>query len=329
MHGPKEFTAYKMPIAGELITISGTKEELLGGALSPILPLTPSDTFQLEISNSIDPQLIHNLIKFTTDEFAWEYDDPCGVTDLAPDDRGGNENSNWNVGDYYELASLEGETFRRAIVRGHATSWQVVGISAGQEVVTLLQGLDDRYSGSRYIPGAKSIASYWWHSDGPGPISWDGDHAIYEVAGYWLSTSGGDTPEPEKIDPIPSNPAHYLFEWLERKNAVTFFLLKELKPKWDSRSLVSRLEAALEEQSQFINLELGVSEVGILELVEQISKSSPEARPVAEILETNGHPKAEKLVKFIESQDDLYWTNTSLVEQLDEWDQLTDPEESR
>jgi hypothetical protein len=325
MLGPKEFTAYKQAMNGELITISGTEEQLLRGALETMLPVEHYEAFQLNIGDSIDPGLLHNLISFTSDEFLMNgADDPLGFTELEPEPTPGAPQNE----EYFELAAFDGEVYRKAIVvRGNDT-WQVVGLSHGEQVVTILQGVNDRYSGTRDIPGAREVASFGWHSDGPGPISWDGDDCIYEVAGYWLRTSGGDELASQEIDPAPAKAAQSLFFWLDSKNALSHFLLKYLEPKWGSDSLKQRLAVALDNLSEFVSLELNVSEDDIKDLVDLMRNPSSETGPVVEILETDGHPQAEKLVRFIESQDDLYWLNTPLMQQLDEWDDASDSKDA-
>jgi len=281
------------------------------------LPVEHFEAFQLNIGDSIDPALLHNLISFTGDEFLMNgADDPLGFTELEPEPTPGvplNEN-------YYELTAFDGEVYRKAIVIRGNDAWQVVGLPHGEAVVTILQGLNDRSGGTRDIPGAKDVANFWWHSDGPGPVSWDGDDSIYEVDGYWIRTSGGDTLASQEIERAPAKPAQSLFLWLDSKNALSHFLVRYLEPKWESDALKQRLAVALDNQSEFVFLYIDVSKDDIKDLVNLMRNPSSKTGPLVDILETDGHRQAEKLVRFIESQDDLNWLSTPLMEQLDEWD---------
>jgi hypothetical protein len=143
--GPKDFIAHKASVVGGAVRASGTESDLIAGVLAPMMPLTSSDVFQLQIGSEVDLRLLETIITVTSEpgdrmNDLLDYVDQEGAIDIetlliASSLRFDSQQERVT----HNSVELSSDIYRNALVETPEATFMIVGIRSGDKVLTLLR----------------------------------------------------------------------------------------------------------------------------------------------------------------------------------------------
>jgi hypothetical protein len=286
-------------------------EEKFDASLLEIFnPIRPNDVFEIDIRPGIDPMQVLHWIRFDSTETV--DGESADVYDYQVD---------WVEG--FDVEPTERLVFRFAQLRQGREIWQIVGIQGATKMVLALRSVEENYlPQARYFSRAV-IAEYGFHSDGPGPISWDGSAALLDLGDWWVNAYGGDLAEwmADEIYERPRDKVEEFVSWLERLNAVALFVLLNANCKWTDVHLTERFNEAISilsdpDSANGINIDLNSQEIE--ESFNLIKSRDGQVAQLLDILESESHDLAQKLVHLLElaangGQSDVLSSDSNFV----------------
>ena len=217
-----------------------------GRELEMFNPIGPKDVFEIEIPVGLDPMNVLKHLKFDSRENPDEidpsdYECPCEwLEDI-------------------DLYPLYGEVTRLAVLKQGGVTWQIVGIPFEEDLVLVLREMIDHdWPGTRY-DAKRILAEYSYHSDGPGPVSWDGSGALLDFGDWWMEAYGGDSSSmtKDKIRPKPAQFDKSFVLWLAMNGATATFVLFNAECKWEDQDLRQKLVDGITDLSE-IDSSIGI-----------------------------------------------------------------------
>ncbi len=210
-----------------------------GRQLEMFNPIRANEVFEIEIRSGLDPMKVLEHLQFDSRE---AYDDSDALENEYPID--------WL--EEFDFYPIYGEVVRLAVLKQSGVTWQIVGLPYQDELVLVFkEPIDHDWPGTRY-DAKRILASYSYHSDGPGPVSWDGSGALLDLGDWWIDASGGDSSATTKdtIMPRPEKFGEAFVTWLTSASATATFVLFNEGCKWTNTALRQRFIDALVDLSE-------------------------------------------------------------------------------
>ena len=153
--------------------------------------------------------------------------------------------------------------------------------------------------------GEENMLTYnFWFSEGPGPVSWEGELALFKLGDYLLSASARDSEEDFSIVKLGNQIdfANVILNWLQNHGLFPQFVLKTGEPKWTDPMLKSRLKAALAEVEERESLVLNLSPDQIAKILERATNFSEfNDAQLVQLLDQENDPKILGMLEYLES----------------------------
>ena len=309
----KEINFFKQLADGQKFNFSGSLEEFELKCPESIKAINVDDICLIEIKAGIKPDQIASKLTFVGNDSADFNDDTLDDYD------------NFEWGEYQLLPGL---IQRQVVVTDleSQTKYLIVGIELAGKVELfaripphLSNSLSDSF-GEEYL-----LAYNQWYSEGPGPVSWEGEFALFLIREFLLFTNQGDVESDAYIKQISSEKElpEILFDWLVEHGQLVFFILDNITPNWSNARVLKEFTMSLEKLTSYTTLDLNIKTEQFYDLLNVIRKSNSSDSRVLEILETNNHPRAGFLTQHLVDLSDRGAEST-----LTSWgDFLSDVEE--
>lgn len=309
----KEINFFKQLADGQKFNFSGSLEEFELKCPESIKAINVDDICLIEIKAGIKPDQIASKLTFVGNDSADFNDDTLDDYD------------NFEWGEYQLLPGL---IQRQVVVTDleSQTKYLIVGIELAGKVELfarippyLSNSLSDSF-GEEYL-----LAYNQWYSEGPGPVSWEGEFALFLIREFLLFTNQGDVESDAYIEQISSEKElpEILFDWLVEHGQLVFFILVNITPNWSNARVLKEFTMSLEKLTSYTILDLSIKTEQFYDLLNVIRKSNSSDSRVLEILETNNHPRAGFLTQHLVDLSDRGAEST-----LTSWgDFLSDVEE--
>ncbi len=278
----KEIYFFKQLVDGQKFNFSGSLEEFELRCPESIRAINVDDICLIEIRAGIKPDQIASKLTYVGN-------DSADFNDDALDDY---DNFEW--GEYQLLPGL----IQRQVVVTDLESqakYLIVGIELAGKVELfarippyLSTSLSDSF-GEEYL-----LAYNQWYSEGPGPVSWEGEFAIFLIREFLLFTTQGDAESDAYIIQISSEKElpEILFDWLVEHGQLVFFILGNITPNWTDARMLKDFAMSLEKLISYTSLNLNIKTEQFYDLLNVIRESNSSDSRVLEILETLDHPRA-------------------------------------
>jgi hypothetical protein len=198
---------------------------------------------------------------------------------------------------------------RFAVVLRGDEVWQLVGFKLGDRIVYALQRnwdvdedetpeLSDRFTSRRVL------IDYSFHTDGPGPVSWDVHSALLDMGDWALGVHDADwgvVGRPVTLEPsLPEA----IFAWLEFNDVLELFVLKHATCNWVDESLREELEDARWSFYQIAGLDSSLSGSEVAVTLEMIRASQATAGELLRMIERAEDARAADFVKRVTESAD-------------------------
>lgn len=285
----KEINFFKQLVDGQKFNFSGSLEEFELKCPETIKAINVDDICLIEIKAGITPDQIASKLSFVGN----------GSADFNNDTLDDYDNFEWGE---YQL--LPGLIQRQVVVTDLETQakYLIVGIESAGKVELfarippyLSTSLSDSF-GEGYL-----LAYNQWYSEGPGPVSWEGESAIFLIREFLLFTTKGDAGSDVYIIQISSEKElpKILFDWLVENGQLVFFIFRNITPNWSDARMLKEFTMSLEKLKSYNSLELSIKTKQFYDLLNFIRESNSSDSRVLEILETNHHPRAGFLTQHL------------------------------
>jgi hypothetical protein len=294
MVGTSEVKFLKHSLDGQKFIFSGSLEEFDLICPEDLKAIDVDDICLIEISAGITPDQIASKLKFIGNESADFNDDAL------------DEYDNFDWGEYQILPGL----IQRQVIVTELESqakYLIVGIDFENEIELFARippylsiSLIDSF-------GEENLLAYnQWYSEGPGPISWEGEFAIFLIRKFLLFTTQGDAESDTYIIKIASEEElpEIIFDWLVEHGQLVYFIFGNVAPNWNDTRILKSLGRSLEKLTSYNSLELNVTTEQIQNLLCLIRESNESDSRVLEILETPDHPRAGFLTQYLNDLSD-------------------------
>jgi hypothetical protein len=260
-----------------------------GGSLEIFNPIRAHEVFEIEIALDLDPMRVLEHLRLDNED--------------APDS---------SYADEYEypvdwIREFDFEPTRRAVSRfailiQGGRLWKIAGVRSGDDLRLVLADPEETYEPTTRYFSDRVLGDFSYHSDGPGPISWDGSSALLELDSFWLLANGGDDSAKDQIIELGNQPfgSRYL-EWLSQNSAQVIFILTQMKCEWadpEQSELYAQLVAGIQEVILF-RCELNSLEVE--QVLAAILDSDVQDKELINVLRSPIHPLSTALLKNLET----------------------------
>ena len=257
-------------------------------ALHKLNPVDAADVLEIELAPEIDPNLVLKEIKFGGE---WDFDEAVAarLSDELP----------W-------LEAFENGRVGRGLLERLAVAVQgdrrfrVAFIFEGGSLRPVLVDLDEPWVAEGRYPDLELLASFGFHTEGPGPVSWDGGGALYAGSGFWLEAYDGDVGSDDRAYPEPSSFGKAFVDWLARNGSIASYLIANARCNWRDKNLAARfaeLASAISDINPvFANLSISQKE----SIDVALSGLPTEYVELAEVLGSQVHDLIEPLVELMQ-----------------------------
>jgi hypothetical protein len=304
MKKTSEISAVKTLENDSEIIFEGSVADLRKGALKSLLPIGRKDRLIIDISDDIDPLEVASYLSFE-----------AGIEN-SPDEGKFEE---WLLDVAYD-GSLSEEDWLvsvAAFLRKGDVTWQIAGLNSGAEIVPVLVNQEEFYYPSARYLVTRTLAAFDYHSDGPGPISWDMSGALSEMGDYLLASNGGDSETEDEIWQKQGGISSALSYWLEENGGLAFFILQNAPLVWGDEKLREAYASGLADLEDFMGLQTKLTEEEIAEILLYISNTFPQAKELINILASEKPREAQILIDiFKEAADSVYPGPLTQIERL-------------
>lgn len=289
MVGTGNITLLKQLSNGQKFQFTGSLEEFLLNCPDDLKTIEVEDICVIKISEEITPDQVASNLNFLGTESSDFNDDALDEYDDF---------------DWGEYQILPGVIQRQAIITSAETEsvFQVVGIEFGNKVEVFARTppylstfLSDSY-------GEKNLLLYnQWYSEGPGPVSWEGEFAIFSIRNFLLFATQGDGVNDESLIEAGSveDLAELIYDWLLDQGELVCFILNNITPNWSDDDLISTFQESIKKLNDYNLLDLFISDDQRQALLEVIRTSGASDARVLDILETKDHPSAISLTQYL------------------------------
>lgn len=289
MIGARNVKLHKRMDDGETIDFFGSLEEFEFKCPASLKAIAVDDICVIEFGSEISPDQIAANLTFIGNESA-------DFNDEALDD--------YDVFDWGEYQILPGLIQRQVIVieEGTQSVHQIVGIELSDNVELfarkpqyLSQFINESFSETNLL------AYHSWYSEGPGPVSWDGESAVFLIRGFLIETSDGDLGQSTALSKAVSvaHVGKFMHAWLDERDLVTQFVLFNVTPIWGSDKLSRDFHEATKKLSHERTLSTNLSSEITEEILNCIRKFNPSSSRILSILEDVGDWRAENLIQLL------------------------------
>jgi hypothetical protein len=256
----------------EVVTLSGTYSDITKDYLAIFNPITPEHGFQVELAQGINPmEFLQHITLSEETEPDLDVADESGWLEYFPED--------------WYFTPTPGQLVRVASLAQADRVWQIIGIAHGDEIVSLLKNPEEEHVATERYFCDRVVAEYAVHSDGPGPVSWDGGSAVCEVGQWWLYAYEGDSLAEDYLVPKPTNSQAALLESLALNNANELLALCYVPCLWDDETLKGHFEELLADYSQLNHLRVNISDEEMTALVTALRETIPLVQKLVSLLQ--------------------------------------------
>lgn len=250
-------------------------------------PIRAHEVFEIEISSDLDPLKVIEHLRFSDEDSPDFYSSDEYPVDWLEEI--GFETSHRFVSRYAVL--IQGDQL-----------WKIAGVRFDEELKLVLQDPEDSYSPSTRYYSQRVLGDFEYHSEGPGPVSWDGSCALVDIGGFWILANGGDISEPDDVitpDLDAFGFATYYIAWLQENLAQVAFILNRVKCEWADREQKQQFEALLDgvREVALFSDQLSAYEVDLV--IEHILNSGYEFKELINVLRSPKHALAPALLKVM------------------------------
>ena len=287
MVGTGNITLLKQLSNGQKFQFTGSLEEFLLNCPDDLKTIEVEDICVIKISEEITPDQVVSNLNFLGTESSDFNDDALDEYDDF---------------DWGEYQILPGVIQRQAIITSAESVFQVVGIEFGNKVEVFARTppylstfLSDSY-------GEKNLLLYnQWYSEGPGPVSWEGEFAIFSIRNFLLFATQGDGVNDESLIEAGSveDLAELIYDWLLDQGELVCFILNNITPNWSDEDLINTFQESIKKLNDYNLLDLFISDEQRQALLEVIRTSGASDARVLDILETKDHPSAISLTQYL------------------------------
>lgn len=274
---------------GQKFEFSGTFEEFFLDHPDNLRIIEVKDICVIKISGGVTPNQVVSKLKFAGT-------DSSDFNDDALDE--------YDIFDWGEYQFLPGVIQRQAVITDieNNNQFQIVGIIFEEDIKLFARTPPYLSTSLRDSYGEENILLYnQWYSEGPGPVSWEGEFAVFLIQDHLLFTSQGDAEEDTYIVKLSLNInlSEIIYNWLIDHGNLVTYILGNVSPVWNNANLLEKFRSIIEALSSNTTLMLFISEAQKAELLEVIRMSSNSDSRVLDILEVENHPRANSLVEYL------------------------------
>jgi len=260
-----------------------------GVDLEGFSPIRAHEVFEIEIALDLDPMRVLEHLSFDNED--------------APDP---------SYADDYEypvdwIREFDFDTTRHAVSRfailiQGGQVWKIVGVRFGDELRLVLADTEETYEPATRYYSERVLGDFSYHSDGPGPVSWDGSSALLELDGFWLQANGGDKYAKDQVIDLGNQPfASRYLEWLMENSAQVIFILTHVKCEWASQEQSELYTQLVDEIREVILFSCELNPVEVEQVLDEILQSDVEDKELINVLRSPSHPFAPALLKVLET----------------------------
>ena len=291
MHQQGSLKFHKRLESGETFEFVGSLEEFKFNCPQSLKAIDVDDICIIEFSPEINADQIASNLTFIGTDSA-EFNDE--------------ELENYGQFEWGEFSDFPGLIQRQviAVEEVDKSPYQIVGIETGGKAELfarkpqyLCQFVDETF-GSENL-----LLSHSWYSEGPGPVSWDGESAVFLIRDSIIEIIDSDWQQLASLTKVISvaQIGEILYEWLKERELITQFILFFVSPQWNSKKLNREYHESIKRLSnvQSFSAELSVEQIG--ELLKVIRKSGRSESKILGILEDPVDSHADLLVKLLEN----------------------------
>jgi hypothetical protein len=263
--------------------------EFEGSDLEMFNPIRAHEVFEIEIALDLDPMKVLEHLRFDNEDAPDAYD--ADQHEYPVD---------W-------IRAFDFETNQRAVSRfailiQGGQLWKIAGVRCGDDLRLVLADPEETYEPHTRYYSDRVLGDFSYHSDGPGPMSWDGGSALLELDSFWLLANGGDTSAKDRIIELGNqNFGSAYLEWLLENSAQVIFILTQVKCEWedpDQSEIYAQLVSGIQEVILF-RCELNSLEVE--EVLAAILASDVHDKELINVLRSPIRPLAPALMKILET----------------------------
>jgi hypothetical protein len=287
-----EILVRKQTEDGQLLSFDGLLSHFQEKCPDSLKQIESTDICLIEVHSDVNPQEIAQLFDFVgTSQMDVDYQELEKFEVFSPDDD----------------IQIPGVIRRAAIIiyPECGTQFELIGLEHDSKII--LFAMKPPYLCSylyEWFGEANTLAYNFWFSEGPGPVSWEGEFALFKLDDYLLSASDGDSVEDFSIVKLGDHIdfANAILNWLQDHGTFVQFVLKTMEPKWADPKLKSRLKAALAEVEERESLALNLTPDQISKVLEKAETDSsfPDANLI-QLLDQENYPKVLGMLEYVES----------------------------
>jgi hypothetical protein len=278
------FVARKYSVGKEPFVLSGNQKDLDSGALTVLNPIAADDWVELDLGDSLD--------RFKSAQWL-EFDDAEEIVFDEDAAKWWPENTSYSD---ENLESQMGAVPRFAFLSQGGQTWQVVQLPVGSAKVRFLRSIQDAYVATERYDSLRVLGDYSYHSDGPGPVSWDGGMALLDVGDYLVQTSDGDSISDDMAFAKGKDVTSAVLGWLDRCFGHYIYTLKASEIKWTDTDKAEELRTALSYLDEFARVGLDVIEAENRKILAALKKGNRAVRQLVSWLSDPEGAYADKLI---------------------------------
>jgi len=286
-----EIRVRKQTEDGQLHSFEGLISHFTAECPDLLRQIESTDICVIEVYSDVDPQEIAKLFDF------------IGTAQIDVDSE---ELENFEVFSPDDDIQIPG-VIRRAVMvlyPEHRTQYELIGLEDGSNIVlfAMTPPYQCNYLYEWFGKDCNLLYNFWF-SEGPGPVSWEGEFALFRLREYLLVASAGDSQEDFTVKKIGNDLdiTNALLDWLVDHGNLVQFILKTIEPRWEDDALKSRLKnavGAIEEQEELL-INLSPDQISLVLDKINSSLNFPEAR-IIQLLGIDIDPKVSLLVDYVE-----------------------------
>jgi hypothetical protein len=288
-----DFSAVKYHGGGEedvlrLDQLRSDDDQFDGSDLEMFNPIRADEVFEIEIRSGLDPMKVIERLHFDSADLpdvsiAEDYEYPV---DWLED---------------WDFDPIHGAVSRLAVLIQDGKHWRIAGLRFGDEFKMLLVEQEDTDNAANRYKPRRVLGDFWFHTEGPGPVSWDGNSALLEMDGFWIHANGGDISDDDRlIGPGAGGFGLRYLVWLMENSAQIAFIMANVKCAWTDTAQAERYAELFDDVSEVFGLADGLSSTEVEAVLQEIEASESGDKAFVQILSSPSHPLAPALLAVMD-----------------------------
>jgi hypothetical protein len=287
-----DFSAVKISGGGDDDTLSLEQESrpgvFRGEDLEMFNPIDADQTFQITVRDDLDS---HEVLKWLTFSAALE-PDTWAAEQYGYDFKWLND---------HEFNPRYGTAARLAVLIQGGDTWNIVGLPfLGGYKLFACEPEEHHEPAFRY-KSTRVLGDFFYHTDGPGPVSWDGASALLEIGEYLVIANGGDKSEPDRI--IGTNELDFGLQyliWIQENSALIIFILSTVKCAWADADLREHFAGSMASLDEILGLRHSLSDQELTSVLSAVMGENLFDKELIRILSSPSHELAPELLRVID-----------------------------